>query len=661
MTSAPLIGRRQALQLGAAAGIAVAAARVGTAAAATTTAPRVEVTDLGPGVTNFSLAAGIPVGDRVYVASRNIDPMRIVGFDLTTDKVTSVTAGPGISTQLLAADPQGKYLYAAIDERGQAAPGFIRLDLSAPDAPKEDLASIPGLGPYAITMAPDNVLYFGGQEKNPSLRRYDGATGELTTVPGPDPLAPMIRCLLATEDRVYVGTGASLGATPTSSKAGLFVLDRATNEYTSILPAEFADAVEVRDLMIEGDSLYVCSTTKDGAAVAIVDLADPTSYRLLQSDRPFLRLPRVLGDKIYFNGGALIELTVATGKFREVTVAGAQFGEIWGLWIRAGKVMVVSAFGLVFEVDPATGTSKTHDLIAGGAPTGPQLAMSVAAGAGGVYVGGTNSVMYHDLRSGKQTRILAQSEAKDVLIRDGVGYFAQYNQIGILAYNPRRDGQWPRTVAPLPSAQNRPHQIVWDDRHRLALVGIQSDTQSGGSLLTFDPRTRATTAAINPIDATQMVRAVTVHDGIAYLGGQNVGNTGGTVVAWDPQRRKELWRLDPQAKGTGVTGLAVLGGRLYVMCHRGDFFVIDLRTRKIVHTANHGPVVPNYGTLLVSKGQAYATSSKAFFRFDPKTYARTDLVTLNAEWYGIPRSALDERGTFYAIRGRNLIRIEVDC
>ena len=62
----------------------------------------------------------------------------------------------------------------------------------------------------------------------------------------------MIRCLLATEDRVYVGTGASLGATPTSSKAGLFVLDRATNEYTSILPAEFADAVEVRD--VDADS-----------------------------------------------------------------------------------------------------------------------------------------------------------------------------------------------------------------------------------------------------------------------------------------------------------------------------------------------------------------------------------------------------------------------
>ncbi|WP_327635409.1 hypothetical protein OHB24_36190 [Kribbella sp. NBC_00482] len=661
MTSEPSLGRRRVLQLGALAGLASTVTTVTSVASATAAAaPGVRVTDLGPGVMNFSLAAGIPVGDRVYVASRNIDPMRIVGYDLTTDKVTSVTAGPGISTQLLVADPEGRYLYAAVDERGQSAPGFIRLDLSQPDAPKEDLASIPGLSPYAIAMAPDGVLYFGGLEKAPTLRRYDAATGDLSTIAGPDPNAPMIRSLLATEDRVYVGTGASLGATPTSTKAGLFVLDRASGEYTSILPPEFADAVEVRDIALDGNSLYVCSTTASGAAVAVLDVTQPGEYRLLQSNRPFLRLPRFAEGKVYFNGGGLIELSLDTGAFREITVAGSPFGEIWGLWVRGGKLMVVSAFGLVFEVDPADSTARIHDLVAGGAPTGPQLAMSVAAGANGVYVGGTNSVMYHDLRTGAQTRILAPSEAKDVLIRDRTAYFAQYNAIGILAYNPRLDGQWPRLKAPFPAEQNRPHQIVWDDCHELALIGLQSDTESGGSLLTFDPRTSATTAAINPIDDVQMVRAVTAHDGVAYLGGQSVGNGGGTVVAWDPVRRKELWRLTPQSKPTGVTGLAVLGGHLYVMCHRGDFFVVELRTRRIIHSANHGPVVPNYGTLLVSRGRVYATSSRAFFRFDPKTFARTDLVTLNAEWYGIPRSAVDERGQFYAIQGRNLIRIQVD-
>ncbi|WP_406516461.1 hypothetical protein [Streptomyces sp. NBC_00134] len=658
MTPSPSIDRRRVLQLGALAGLAAAFAP-GMAAAADT--PPVRITDLGPAVNNFSLAAGIPVGDRVYVASRNIDPMRIVGYDLTTRKVTSITPGPGISTQLLAADPDDHYLYSAVDERGGAEPGLIRLDLSKPDAPKEDLASLGGLRPYAIAMAPDGVLFFGGQEVGPRLRMYEPAAGALKEITGPDPDVPMIRCLVATEHHVYIGTGASLGATPTSTKAGLFVMDRATGEYTSLLPPEFADAVEVRDIALKGGKLYACATPADGATVAIIDLADPSRYQLLKYSSKFLRLPVFVGDdKVYFNGGTLVELTLSTGVFREIKLQDGEFGEIWGLWERGGSVMAVSAFGLVYQVDPATGQATTYDLVAGGAPADPQLAMSVAAGAGGVYVGGTNAVIRRDLRDGTKTRILAPSEAKDILIHEHVAYFAQYNSIGILAHDPRVDGEWTRKPALLPPDQNRPHQIVWDDQNQVALVGLQSDTRGGGSLMTFDPETSKTTVAVNPIDKTQMVRAVTVQEGLAYLGGQNVGNSGGTVVAWDPIRHRELWRMTPQTKPTGVTGLAVLGHHLYVMCYKGDFFVVDLTTRKVVHTANHGPVVPNYGTLLVSRGQVFCTSSRAFFRFDPRTSERTDLATLDGEWYGIPRSAVDEQGQFYAIRGRNLIRIELE-
>ncbi|MCX5085438.1 hypothetical protein [Streptomyces sp. NBC_00401] len=658
MTPSPSIDRRRVLQLGALAGLAAAFAP-GMAAAADT--PPVRITDLGPAVNNFSLAAGIPVGDRVYVASRNIDPMRIVGYDLTTRKVTSITPGPGISTQLLAADPDDHYLYSAVDERGGAEPGLIRLDLSKPDAPKEDLASLGGLRPYAIAMAPDGVLFFGGQEVGPRLRMYEPAAGALKEITGPDPDVPMIRCLVATEHHVYIGTGASLGATPTSTKAGLFVMDRATGEYTSLLPPEFADAVEVRDIALKGGKLYACATPADGATVAIIDLADPSRYQLLKYSSKFLRLPVFVGDdKVYFNGGTLVELTLSTGVFREIKLQDGEFGEIWGLWERGGSVMAVSAFGLVYQVDPATGQATTYDLVAGGAPADPQLAMSVAAGAGGVYVGGTNAVIRRDLRDGTKTRILAPSEAKDILIHEHVAYFAQYNSIGILAHDPRVDGEWTRKPALLPPDQNRPHQIVWDDQNQVALVGLQSDTRGGGSLMTFDPETSKTTVAVNPIDKTQMVRAVTAQEGLAYLGGQNVGNSGGTVVAWDPIRHRELWRMTPQTKPTGVTGLAVLGHHLYVMCYKGDFFVVDLTTRKVVHTANHGPVVPNYGTLLVSRGQVFCTSSRAFFRFDPRTSERTDLATLDGEWYGIPRSAVDEQGQFYAIRGRNLIRIELE-
>ncbi|MFG3532472.1 hypothetical protein ACGF8B_38035 [Streptomyces sp. NPDC047917] len=249
-----------------------------------------------------------------------------------SEKVISVTEGPGISTQLLAVDPAGRYLYSAIREYDAApGPGFVRLDLSVPGAPKEDLHSIPGLDPYAISASPDNKIFFGGREPRPKLSQFDPATGELTEIAVPDPDVPMIRCLLATQDRIYIGTGASLGATPTSTKAGLFVMDRATKKITSILPKEFTGQVEVRDLGLYDGTLYVCSTTDDGAAVAMMDADDPTRYTLVQSEQHFLRLPRKLGDKMYFNGAALIELTLSTRTFREIKPEEGDFGEIWGL------------------------------------------------------------------------------------------------------------------------------------------------------------------------------------------------------------------------------------------------------------------------------------------------------------------------------------------
>ncbi|EAQ00703.1 hypothetical protein JNB_11029 [Janibacter sp. HTCC2649] len=619
------------------------------------------VDDLGPAVLNFSLAAGIPVGnDKVFVASRNIEPMRIVGYDLTTEKVTSITPCPGISTQMLAADPAGHYVYSAIREYATApGPGFIRLDLSKPGAPKEDLAAIPGLDPYAITVSPDGVVYFGGQERGPKLRQYDPETGQLTVVATPDPNVPMIRSLAATEDTVYIGTGAVQGVTPTSTKAGLFALNRATGEVRSILPPQFAGKVEIRELEIMGDELLVHCRGGAYAALAFIKLADPTQQRVIEGTGG--RMPKKLGDKLYWSGsGGVREYSLTDGSSRLITPAGLDVGELWGLWIRDGKVMVVSAYGLIIEIDPVTTQGKIYDLVAGGAPVGPQLAMSVAAGAKAVYVGGNNAVARHDLTSGKQSRILAPGEAKDTLIRDGVAYFAQYSGAGILAFDPTVDDRWARKVASSYPNQNRPHQIVWDDVNRVAVVGFRSDTLEGGSVMTFDPATNVTTNAVNPIDARQMVRAVVCHEGVAYLGGQTTDNRGGTLVAWDPISQRELWRLTPQSAPTGITGLAVRGDHLYVMCFGGDFFVVDLIARQIVHRGNHGSVVPDYGTLLVSRGQVYGASSKAFFRFDTQTFARTDLVPdLNGEWYGIPRAAVDERGQFYAIKGRNLVRITV--
>ncbi|MDR2998269.1 MAG: PQQ-like beta-propeller repeat protein, partial [Microbacterium sp.] len=628
-------------------------------------APTVTVTDLGAGVTAFTHAAATRVGDTVYIASRNIDPMRIIGFHIPSGTVTSVTEAPGISTQLLVPDADGRYLDAAIRQYDSApGPGLIRLDLSRPRSPKEDLHDIPALDPYALAVSPDGVLYFGGREMSkdlrPRLRRYDTSTGVLDEVAIPDPDATMIRALAATADEVYIGTGSVLNALPTSSKAGLWVMDRATNSVRSILPPEFAGGVEVRDIVVvDENTLCAAGVTPQGAALAFIDRADPSSYTLAYSGRGGSAKNLVHADgRFYALLAGIREYDPATGAFRDLTPKDVELGELWGLFVRDGKLWTVSAFALAVEIDLASGEHVLHDLIEAGAPADALLAMSVAAGAGGVYVGGTNAVTRRDMSTGEVTRLYAGSEAKDIAVVDGVAYFGQYSGVGILRHDPAADGRWPRLVEKFPAGQNRPHQVVWDDVNGLLLLGLQNDTQGGGSLLAYDPVADALTAAINPIDTRQMVRSVATHEGVAYLGGDVTGGRG-VVVAWNPVTRSELWRVDPLEDAAGVTGLAVRGNHLYVMGYRGELAVLDLTTRTVVHRSRHRDAVPTYGTLLVSRGMVYGTSSAEFFRFDPKTFTRTDLATLNGEWYGIPRSAVDENEDFYAVRGRNLVRIRV--
>ncbi|WP_341977553.1 PQQ-like beta-propeller repeat protein [Microbacterium sp. LTA6] len=674
--SCPSFSRRQILRLGVAGGLALAAsaatpvfaappALAGRGPSAGSAGPGVTVTDLGPGVTAFTHAAATRVGDTVYVASRNIAPMRVVGYHIPTGTVTSVTDGPGVSTQLLVPDVDGRYLYSAIRQYATApGPGLIRIDLGQPDAPKEDLHDIPALDPYGLSVTPDGVVYFGGREMSadlrPRLRRYDTTTGVLDEVAIPDPKATMIRCVAATATEVYIGTGSVLNALPTSSKAGLWVLDRATNAVRSILPPEFAGGVEVRDLIIvDENTLCVSGITPQGAALAFINRADPSSYVIAPAGRGGSAKNLAHADgKIYAILGGLFEYDTATRTVRDLTPKGVELGELWGLFVRDGKLWTVSAFALAVEVDLATGEHTLHDLIAAGAPAGALLAMSVAAGGGGVYVGGTNAVSRRDTATGAVTRLFAPSEAKDIGIVNGVAYFGQYSSVGILGHDPAADGAWPRLVEKFPAGQNRPHQVVWDEANQLLLLGLQNDTQGGGSLLTYDPVRDVLTSAINPIDARQMIRSVATHDGIAYLGGDVTGGRG-VVVAWDPVGQTELWRVDPLTDTAGVTGLAVHGHHLYVMGYRGELAVVDLETRVVIHRSRHRDVVPNYGTLLVNRGVVYGTSSAAFFRFDPRTFDRTDLVTLNGEWYGIPRAAVDENDDFYAIQGRNLVKIRV--
>jgi hypothetical protein len=285
--------------------------------------------------------------------------------------------------------------------------------------------------------------------------------------------------------------------------------------------------------------------------------------------------------------------------------------------------------------------------------------MGIAAGCDAVYVGGNGTIARHSLRDGTTQYLRAPGEAKDAEVINGVLYTGQYSSQGIWTYNPAKD-QAPRQAAAFPGGQNRPLDTCWDPMRNCLLVAVQSDTEGGGALWTYDPVKAKKANFLNPIDDVQLVRAVATRQGIAYLGGDNAQKTGprGTVVAFDPAAGRELWRLE-SGQAYGIGSLAVLGKYLYGMALKGGFFVVDLEQRKLVHTADHRAVCPQWSAMVVNRGRVYAVSDTTLLRFDPRTFAMTVVAAeLNGGWYSGCHVNRDERGVLYTMRGTNLVAID---
>ncbi|UNK72248.1 hypothetical protein [Microbacterium sp. H1-D42] len=667
MTKLPPIDRRTLLQLGGVGLGTALSAGVGLNASGLPLrpgahAPQIDITDLGPGVRAYSLAGAVNVGNTIYIASRNIEPMQVIGYNLDSRSVTSVTPCQSKVSQALTASLDGRYVYVGVDPKSTAgAANLFRLDVSQPGSPREDVARIEGFNPLHMTTAPDGVVFMVGQG-DMGVHQYDPAANEVSVLATPDPGAQWGRTVAASESTVYIGYRGR-GEGGVGSAAKLFAVDRETGQSTSILPAEFQAAIELRDLAVIGETLVAVGGTAVGVGIAFIDRNDPTQYTIAQTEGSLAKLPLEHEGKFYFTGGkSVLEYDPAADSFRHITPTTGALGEMWDLFVRDGRLVITSGFGLVFEIDIRTGETITHDLVDAGAPADAQLAMSVTASSRFVYVGGNNAISRHDVRSGEVVTLYAPGEAKDAAIVDGKLFTGQYSGVGILRYDPDTDGQWPVVAALLPSGQNRPQDVQWDRRHRRMFVGSQSDTAQGGALMSFDPRTdKLETEVMNPFGDLQFVRQLYIDGNIAYLGGQlQSGDPAGTIIAWDLRSRREMWRIAPEFTQRGVTGLAVHGRHLYVMAYAGNFGVVDLRTRKTVHAAAHNKHVPGWGTFVKHRGQVYGASATTFYRFDKHSFALEPLVEdLGGEWYGMPRVSVDERGRFYAIRKRNLIRIDV--
>ncbi|MFB7580924.1 PQQ-binding-like beta-propeller repeat protein [Streptomyces hydrogenans] len=663
------MARRRLLMAGGALGLAAAAGPLLTAPAqarATAAGPCTRVTDLGPGIEQFALMSALQVGDTVYIGSRNLEPTRVLAFHLPTRKVAAQTVlGVGHSIQALAADPTGRYLYAGILQKGdEGKPNLFRWDLTTPDKPAVGVGRTEDRDIRDLAVAPDGTVYAVGgiPGKAPALWRYDPGTGKVTELGVPDPKATLARAVAATDTTVFFGAGSTLGGGDGASKASLYAYDRAAGTFRNVTPPEMEKDPSLRDLLVVGDRLVVSTSgSTEPAKLAVMDLADLSSYSLTPTTGKVVKNLTANADTVYFaTDTGLHSYSSATEVISPVAFDG-DLGEIWGLDAVGGRLTVVSGYGFVGELDPATGRAVVTDLGEAGAPVIAQTAMGIAADHRYAYVGGNNGIARHDLRTGEVVNLRAPGEAKDAEVLDGVLYTGQYSSQGMWTYDPLKGGQ-PHQLADFPAEQNRPLDVCHDPVNALLLVGVQSDTEGGGSLWTYSTKTGEKAAHINPVDGTQLVRAVATRDGVAYLGGDNPTAQGprGTIVAFDPVAGRELWRLDlPGSLTTGTAALAVRGRHLYGLTRKGGFFVVDLTIRRVVHTADHRAVCPGFAAMVTGRGVVYGVSDTTLFRFHPRTFALSTVVAeINGAWYSGPHVNADPRGRLYTMRGRNLVRVE---
>lgn len=655
------LNRRQLLQTGGVAGLAAAFASMssGTAnAARPLNASGPQITDLGPAVVQFSLMSSLLVGDTVYIGSRNLNPVRIIGYHLPTGRVTSRTdLGSGYSIQALAADPGGRYLYAGVLRDGiDGKPNIYRWDLSTPSSPAVGVGETGDRDIRALAVAPDGKVYAAGggvTTTAPSLWEYDPATNATTSWGIPDPGATIAQAVAATAGYVYFGTGSTLGGGNGSSPGRLFAFDRTTKAFTNILPAEVAAGVSVTSLSALDGQLGV--GVKGPGKSVLINLADHSKYTIIAKTGVMFRQ---LGNQVFFvKEPGVWAYNMTTKKITQILTE--DVGAMWGLDVYLGKALTVSSYDVI-EINPVAKTAVKHDLTEAGAPGGPQLCMGLAAGAGDVYVGGTGVIARHQLASSEVSYLRATGEAKDAVVVGGVLFTGQYNSRGILAYDPTT-GQLPYQVAALPTGQNRPLDVCWDAVNGLVIAGAQNDTGGGGCFAAYNPATTQVITKVNPIDNLQMVRAVATRNGVAFLGGDNIYADGprSTVVAWDPVANQELWRLDP-GQSAGIAALAVQGKYLYGMSRRAaGLFVVDLETRQVVHRGDLSSVCTDFGALQVSRGIVYGVSDTTVFRIDPMTFAVTVVVAgINGGWYSGPHITADEDGLLYTLQGPNLVRID---
>ncbi|MEV4658821.1 hypothetical protein [Micromonospora sp. NPDC049301] len=611
-------------------------------------APPGTVTDLGPASEVTSVNGAELIDGTIYTATGGVTPIVVGGYDLAEQRVNRRYELPtGAGAWATAA--VGTDLYVGTYDPGD----LYRVDTAGTAVTKVADVS-PDQFIWALAAAPDGVLY-GGTYPNGRVFSYDPVTGATRDYGVAVPGEQYVRSIAVDATTIYAGGGAH---------AHLIAIDRATGAKREILPPEFADRTFVGTLALE-DGLLAAALSPTGTML-LIDTADPSRYEVVQTPDSYITAIAIDPgrDDVYVGtrpSGTLRRYDRDTRQLSTLAVPydGASFGR---LFVTGDQLRGVVT-NTVVTYDVTTGELTGVDLTEAGMPPAPELAMAIATDGPRVYVSGKAGVQVHDLVAGTSTRRFLPGEAKAMTPVAGEIWMSVYTLAYLFRMAPDGD---PRRVTTIGHEQTRPLDAIWSPADKLLVVGTEPEYgRHGGAVSFYDPRAGALDVHRDVIP-DQSIRSVAVKHGTAFLGSSINGGLGTTpratearLAGFDLATRTKTWEISPVPGAKQIVELVATGDRILGLTETGVLFAVDQRTRQMVAATT---VASGQNTLVQVGSAIYGTNGRDVWKLDPATMTVTPFVTgLNAEWYGggALLTAAPDGSALYALRGRNLVRIQL--
>ncbi|MFG3708147.1 hypothetical protein ACGF7U_25915 [Micromonospora sp. NPDC047670] len=606
------------------------------------------VTDLGPASEVTSVNGSELIDGTIYTATGGVTPIVVGGYDLAEQRVNQryeLPSGGGA----WATTSVGTDLYVGTYEPGD----LYRIDTTGTEVTKVADVS-PDRYIWALDTAPDGVVY-GGTYPGGRVFSYDPVTGVTRDYGVAVPGEQYVRSIAIDATTIYAGVGAH---------AHLIAIDRATGAKREILPPEYADRTFVGTLTLE-NGLLAAALSPTGTML-LIDTTDPSRYEVVQTPDSFITAIAVdpARNDVYLGtrpSGTLRRYDRDTGQLSTLAVPydGASFGRIFVTGDQLRGVVT----NTVVTYDLETGELTGVDLTQAGMPPAPELAMAIATDGSRAYVSGKAGVQVHDLAAGTSTRRFLPGEAKAMTPLAGEIWMSVYTLAYLFRMTPDGD---PRRVTAIGAEQTRPLDATWSPADNLLVVGTEPDYgRYGGAVSLYDPRT-GDLDVHRDVVADQSIRSVAVKHGTAYLGSSVNGGFGTTpratearLAGFDLATRTKSWEITPVAGAKQIVDLVTTGDRVIGLTETGVLFAVDRRTREVVSRTT---VAPGQSTLVQVGSTIYGTNGRDVWKLDPATMTVTPFVTgLNAQWYGggALLTAAPDGSALYALRGRNLVRVQL--